>query len=87
MLSWNPLPIGFFKLNFDGASKGNLDKARFGCEIRDHEQNVMWAMCRPLGIYDATKVKTTSLLMRLRKLNHQGLKDYEVKGDSVVVTS
>ena len=33
---WNPPPIGFLKLNFDGASKGNPRKVGYGFIIHDY---------------------------------------------------
>lgn len=35
--SWKPPPEGFFKVNIDGASKGNPGVAGFGGAIRDHQ--------------------------------------------------
>jgi len=33
---WKPPPYGFFKVNIDGASKGNPGLASFGGAIRDY---------------------------------------------------
>lgn len=70
-----------------GASKGNLGLAGFGCVSRDHDHNVIRALCRPFEVCDAITAKTTSLLMGLRKLNQLRLQGCEVEGDSTVVIS
>lgn len=63
LLSWVPPPIGSFKHNFDGASKGNPGQDGFGCVIRDHDHYVVRALCGILGVCDATKAEATSLLI------------------------
>lgn len=45
--NWIPPKAGGFKMNFDGASKGNLGKASFGYVIRDHDHNVIKAIVGP----------------------------------------
>lgn len=86
-LSWIPPPVGIFKFNFDGASKGNLGLARFGCVIRDHVHNVIGALYGLLAVCDAITAETTSLLIGLSEVNHLGLYGCEVEGDLAVVIS
>lgn len=38
---WVPLPVGCFKLNFDGALKGNPRPMGFGCVLRDHSDKII----------------------------------------------
>ena len=39
--SWSPLPPQVFKLNFDGASKGNLGPAGYGGICQDHSGRII----------------------------------------------
>jgi len=47
--TWQCPPLGFFKLNFDGASKGNLGPAGFGEVIRNSEGIISHIMVGNLG--------------------------------------
>lgn len=85
--SWIPPVDGQFKLNFDGASKGNPGKAGFGCVIRDHDHNVIQVACRPLRICNAIKTEAMSLLMGLREVMCLKLIGYKVEGDLAMVIS
>jgi len=55
---WTPLPNNMFQLNFDGASKGNPGKARYGGVFRDHHGN-------PQLIYMGSKGWDTNNLAEL----------------------
>lgn len=77
--------MAYLKLNFDGASKGNPDQAGFRCVICDHNSNVIRASCKPMGICNAIKAETFSLLMGLRDMQKLGCSSYLVEGDSKVV--
>lgn len=38
-IHWSPPPVGVFKINFDGCTKGNLVIAGAGGVFRDHQDN------------------------------------------------
>lgn len=87
MWLWVPPHVGCFKLNFDGASKGNPGKAGFGCVLWDHDHNVILVTYSLLGVCNAIKTKAISLLMGLREFDRFRLKGCKVEGDSAVVIS
>lgn len=49
--------MGCYKINFEGAFKGNLEPVGFGCVICDHSSTVICALCGPLGEYNSIKTK------------------------------
>ena len=49
--SWSPLSIGSFKVNFDGASKGNPRLARYGGVVRDLKGNIQGLFLGFVGKY------------------------------------
>ena len=56
-LSWIPSTVGYLKLKFDGASKGNPGKAGLGYVVGDHNQNVIQATCGLWGFVMPPKLK------------------------------
>ena len=49
MNSWLRPPASSFKLNFDGATKGNLGPAGFGGAIRNSAGNILSILWGPIG--------------------------------------
>ncbi|KAH9294777.1 hypothetical protein KI387_038365, partial [Taxus chinensis] len=43
LIHWHPPNLNWYKLNFDGASKGNLGIAAGGGVIRDHKGSLVAA--------------------------------------------
>lgn len=39
--SWMPPTCGYYKLNFDGSSRGNLGPSGFSCVIRDEQGEIL----------------------------------------------
>lgn len=48
-LGWSHPPIGFLKLNFDGASRGKPGLAGIGGIIRNHEGKILHIYNKALG--------------------------------------
>jgi len=46
---WSPLPEGFIKLNFDGASKGNPGEAGFGVVFHNRKGNILLISVGSMG--------------------------------------
>lgn len=67
-MSRSPPPAGLLKLNFDGASKGNLGQDGFGCVLHNHSSKVIRAICGPLEVCYSTKAEAMGLLFDLREL-------------------
>lgn len=79
--------MGFLKLNFDGASKGNPGLGGFGCVIQNSCGHVVRVICGPLEECDSIKAETLGLLMGLRELNKMNVHGTIVEGDSSSVIS
>lgn len=71
-LNWCPPPAGAWKLNFDGALKGNPGLAGFGCVIRDHNSVISKILSGPLEPCNSAKAETVAMLLGLRELKTNG---------------
>ena len=60
---WRPPTYGFWKLNFDGASRGNLGPLGFGACIRNPSSQVVAIIVAPLPIDTNNIVKAHALLV------------------------
>lgn len=58
---WNKPPLGWFKLNSDGASLGNPGKAGRGGLIRDHHGKCVKGHKRHIGIASSIIVEFQAL--------------------------
>lgn len=47
--TWIPPPTGFLKINFDGASRGNLGLAGIGGVLRDNRGEIQHIYSQSLG--------------------------------------
>jgi ribonuclease HI len=56
-----PLPQGFIKLNFDGASKGNPGLVGLGGVFRNEEGKILKAYARKLGFNNNNAAKLLAL--------------------------
>jgi len=52
---WQPPKEGWFKLNFNGASRGNSGAASIGCIIHDSEERVVQEHLTQGGLHEAFK--------------------------------
>ena len=62
---WDPPPENVFKLNFDGASKGNPGKAGFGGTIRNYQGNINIIFYGNLGFNSNNAVELDGLIAGL----------------------
>ena len=83
MSNGRPPPMGWIKGNFDGATKGNLKKARCGGIIRDHLGNAIDAIAIPIGISTSHRAEAIIALYTMRLAVKTGNKCLWMEGDSL----
>ena len=77
--------IGFFKLNFDGASKGNPSPAGFGGVFQHDKGYIKWIYAGFLGIESNNTDELYALEFGLWIAMRQGYTRIVAKGDSRVI--
>ncbi|GLJ07917.1 hypothetical protein SUGI_0077130 [Cryptomeria japonica] len=60
-VKWTPPPSGWKKMNFDGASKGNLGLSGYGAVIRDEKGEFIGAVSGQAGFVSNNIVEITAL--------------------------
>ncbi|GLJ28166.1 hypothetical protein SUGI_0553270 [Cryptomeria japonica] len=60
-IKWKAPPRGWTKLNFDGASKGNLGESGIGAIIQDEEGNILHGLFGGIGISMNNEAKIHAL--------------------------
>ncbi|KAH9302027.1 hypothetical protein KI387_013610, partial [Taxus chinensis] len=83
LVKWHPPESNWFKLNFDGASKGNPGTAAGGGAIRDHKGNLIVAYAGKMGIQTNHFAEALSVLWGLRVARAQNIQNLIVEGDSL----
>lgn len=84
---WIPLPIGKFKLNTDGASKGNPGIGGGGGLIRDHDGNVPIAFSHYYGPCYSLVAEAHAMLDGMRYAASKGIKIYSTESDSTLLVN
>ena len=84
-IQWIPPPEGWFKLNVDGASKGNPGPAGAGGILRGQYGNWIRGFALNIGICTFVKGELTALLHGLKLARNQGIAKLIVHTDSQVV--
>ena len=74
----------FIKLNFDGASKGNLGPASFGGIFRDSEKHTRWVYEEWGGEMTNNEVELWAIYQGLRIAVRNGYRNMEIEGDSQI---
>ncbi|GLJ42430.1 hypothetical protein SUGI_0879190 [Cryptomeria japonica] len=82
---WFPPKIGNFKMNFDGASRGNPRKSGYGVIIRNELGNFVGAKYGSLGINTNNMAELAGLLAGMEWCVAHGIQDVEVEGDSQII--
>ena len=85
-ISWSPPNRDWVKVNVDGASKGNLGKARCGGLIRDETGRWLGGFTSKLGICNALTVELWGVLHGLNLAWELGFRKIILEIDSQVVT-
>ena len=76
-----------FKLNFDGASKGNLGRAGFGGAIRNNQGNIINLFYGNSGFNSNNAAELDGLIARLTLVKQKGLFPVIVEGDFAIILS
>ena len=84
-ISWNRPPTGWCKLNTDGASFGNLGKARGGGVIRDCEGGWMRGFARSIGFTTSIIAEFWALRNGLLQAVQIGVQNLLIELDAKVV--
>ena len=80
-------PPRVFKLNFDGASRGNPGQARFGGLVRDHEGRIRIVFMGSIGEDTNNSAKLEGLLHGAEMLIRRGFLPMIIEGDSNILIS
>lgn len=82
---WLIPPEGWLKLNFDGASKGNLGPTGFGGVIHNLQGIILWAYWGQLG-WDINNVaELEGMIHGLMLLEHHAMSPTIIEGDSKII--
>ena len=82
---WEPPPQAIFKLNFDGAAKGNLGWAGIGGAIRDTRGTILRIYWRSIGENTNNVAKLKALLAGLDMAQTHGWFLVILEGDSQII--
>ena len=77
--------LGFWKLNFDGASRGNLGPSRLGACIRDSQGLVVAIITTPLPARTNNMAELQALLAGLILAKQGKYQKLNIEGDYVVI--
>eukprot|EP00253_Pinus_taeda_P035656 PITA_35656 len=85
--NWHLPPEACFKLNFDGASRGNPGIAGIGGVIRNHKGDITHIFCRSMGECTNNEAEFVALEQGLRVLRSYRQGNFIVEGDSSLAIS
>eukprot|EP00253_Pinus_taeda_P022878 PITA_22878 len=83
-LGWHRPPVGFLKLNFNGASRGNPELAGIGGVIRNHNGEILYIYSQALGEGTNNEMEFAALEKGLRILSLNRTSNVVIEGDSEV---
>ena len=81
-LHWEPPLDNVFKLNFDGASKGNPGKAGYGGAIKYHNGNITLLFYGSIGLESNNVVELEGMVVGLIITNKMNLLPLIMEGNS-----
>ncbi|GLJ15393.1 hypothetical protein SUGI_0252690 [Cryptomeria japonica] len=84
-VKWKPPPIGWKKMNFDGASKGNPGISGFGAVVRDEEGNLVGVVCGQAGLVSNNIAEIITLEEGLKWASTNDISKVVIEGDSKVI--
>lgn len=84
---WRPPNIGWFKLNFDGASRGNSGPSGAGGVIHSWQGKTIARYSKPLEIDTNNMAEFKALVLGLSLCIELNLAKVEIEGDSAIVVN
>lgn len=81
-ISWEPPPLGWFKLNIDGASLNNPGMAGIGGVIRNHKGEFVAAFAKNIGIATNNKAELWALKQGLKIVIELEISNVIIETDS-----
>ncbi|XP_059064274.1 uncharacterized protein LOC131856497 [Cryptomeria japonica] len=82
--TWSPPNPGWIKLNFDGASRGNLSPSGIGYVIKDHIGAIPGKMAKPIPLDTNNIAEFKALQFGLIECIKHGLNNILVERDSEI---
>ncbi|XP_059073575.1 uncharacterized protein LOC131874293 [Cryptomeria japonica] len=83
--AWQPPMSGWFKLNFDGASRGNPGQAGIRCYLHKSKGIEVAQREKLVGIETNNKEELTALVEGLEMCKESGVEKLAIEGDSAIV--
>ncbi|GAA0139562.1 hypothetical protein LIER_01080 [Lithospermum erythrorhizon] len=85
VISWTKPPCSFFKINTDGASRGNPGKSGGGGILRSDQRALVFAFGNYFGIDNSLNAEINALLSRLQYCKNGGYSNVIVETDSALL--
>lgn len=80
-ISWSPLPVGVFKLNFDEASRGNPGRVGIGEVLSSFKGKVILMLSKNVVVYDSSVAKMLAKLEGLKLFSRSYVGDLITESD------
>ncbi|XP_059064527.1 uncharacterized protein LOC131856676 [Cryptomeria japonica] len=84
-VKWSPPPSRRKKLNFDGASRGNLGLSGFGAVVRDEKGSLVGAICGPASVATNNITDITTLEEGFKLVCSNRFMKVTIEGDSQII--
>ncbi|XP_057816798.2 uncharacterized protein LOC131030131 [Cryptomeria japonica] len=82
---WKVPKKGWAKLNFGGASRGNLGPAGIECYLHDDDGKELAKLAKPIGIESNNKADILALVEGLLLCQNRGISKLAIEGDSSII--
>ncbi|XP_057867370.1 uncharacterized protein LOC131074699 [Cryptomeria japonica] len=76
---------GWFKLNFDGASRGNPGPTGIGCCLHDEDEKELARESKPIGHVSNNRAEILALIEGLLLFQNKGIRKLAIEGDSAII--
>ncbi|GLJ44143.1 hypothetical protein SUGI_0920550 [Cryptomeria japonica] len=84
-IRWKAPPVGWLKLNFDGACRGNLGVFGFGAMIRNSEGKLILGIYGAMGEATNNEAEICALMEGLKLCVTNKMTKLIIKGDSLII--